>query len=299
LCGLRSGISFLDHLEKMYSPSRSPSIYFQSGPLAGNSYPLQMGVNTIGRDPSNYIVIKDRGISRNHAQLTLEPNGCWIADLESSGGTYVNGNRITTSVWLQHNDQIQLGNSTGFIIQFHQVSQSSLLSQPVQSVEKKSSCFRNCLIVGVTLLIVSCCCIVLLGGGGYYLYQSGELTPRTILNTLGFGVGEIQVVNLTDATLQADLYQLETESGSPESFEELSLDTYDMSAIGYILPGSYELRFSFSGGDPLGGSCWMQVESGDVYQFVAVPEGIAVALEGYEPSDPAELDIVSSSLCQP
>jgi pSer/pThr/pTyr-binding forkhead associated (FHA) protein len=283
----------------MQSTQVSPLIYFQSGSLAGNSFQLQMGANTLGRDPVNHIVVPDSGVSRNHAQLTLEPNGCWIADLDSSGGTYVNNNRISTSLWLQHNDQIQLSNSTVFIFQNPPDAQLVPPSQPAQPTQKSSGCFRNCIWIIVAFLVISCCCIVLLGGSGFYLYQSGELTPRTVLNSIGFGVGEIRVINLANATLQVDLYQLETESGSPSHYGDLSLDSLDRGAVGYILPGSYELRISYVDQVLNGGSCWMQIESGDVYQLVAVPEGIAISLDGYEPSDPAELDINSSSLCRP
>ena len=47
-------------------------LYVQNGPLAGSSLALQLGMQTIGRDPANQIAISDSQISRTHAQITVE-----------------------------------------------------------------------------------------------------------------------------------------------------------------------------------------------------------------------------------
>lgn len=50
---------------------------------------------TIGLDPDNDIPISDMIVSRRHAALTVRANGeCWIRDLESRNGTYVNGEAL-------------------------------------------------------------------------------------------------------------------------------------------------------------------------------------------------------------
>ncbi len=69
-------------------------LIIQSGAQAGQSIPLQMGTYKIGSEQTNQIVITDEQISPRHAQLTIAANGCWIADLSSSYGTFVNGSRI-------------------------------------------------------------------------------------------------------------------------------------------------------------------------------------------------------------
>jgi hypothetical protein len=69
--------------------------------------------------------------------------------------------------------------------------------------------------------------------------------------------------------------------------------------IGSIPPGSYELKVSFSGGIPGGGSCWLDIESGDVFQLVAVPKGITISKEGEDPISPDDIDYETSSLCKP
>lgn len=47
---------------------------------------------TIGLDPGNTLVISDMLVSRKHAELVEREDGeCWIRDLDSRNGTYVNG----------------------------------------------------------------------------------------------------------------------------------------------------------------------------------------------------------------
>ena len=47
---------------------------------------------TIGLDPGNSLVLPDMLVSRKHAELVEREGGeCWIKDLDSRNGTYVNG----------------------------------------------------------------------------------------------------------------------------------------------------------------------------------------------------------------
>jgi hypothetical protein len=58
-------------------------------------HPLTGVVVNIGRSESNNLVIKDQRVSRSHAQLRLVGNRYVIFDLDSTGGTFVNDQRIT------------------------------------------------------------------------------------------------------------------------------------------------------------------------------------------------------------
>jgi type II secretory pathway predicted ATPase ExeA len=62
----------------------------------------------IGRDPDNDIPIKAEYVSRHHAQVTVEQGACWIVDLNSTNGTFVNGKRIKKRI-LRDGDVIQIG----------------------------------------------------------------------------------------------------------------------------------------------------------------------------------------------
>ena len=64
---------------------------------------------SIGRDASNNIVLNDKLVSRNHAQLVIMDNGqVVIRDLGSSNGLFVNGNRIKES-YLTTGDVVKCG----------------------------------------------------------------------------------------------------------------------------------------------------------------------------------------------
>jgi pSer/pThr/pTyr-binding forkhead associated (FHA) protein len=58
-------------------------------------FPLQQAVVSIGRRLDNTLVIDDPRVSRTHAQLRAI-NGLYVIfDLNSTGGTYVNGQRVS------------------------------------------------------------------------------------------------------------------------------------------------------------------------------------------------------------
>lgn len=57
--------------------------------------PLRQGVVNIGRKLENHIIINDARVSRSHAQLRAVRGHYILFDLNSSGGTFVNGLRVT------------------------------------------------------------------------------------------------------------------------------------------------------------------------------------------------------------
>lgn len=70
-------------------------------------YPLSEAVTNIGRLSENHLVIEDGRVSRRHAQIRYINDRFVIFDLGSSGGTYVNNERITQAV-LKPGDVISL-----------------------------------------------------------------------------------------------------------------------------------------------------------------------------------------------
>ena len=66
---------------------------------------------TIGRAPTNAIVVKDERCSRNHAEV-FQAQGQWtLRDLDSRNGTLVDGQRMLTDYPLQAGDVVRIGNS--------------------------------------------------------------------------------------------------------------------------------------------------------------------------------------------
>jgi len=61
-------------------------------------HPLKESVVNIGRRLENHVVIDDPRISRNHAQLRAIKGRYVLFDLNSTGGTFVNGQRTSQTV---------------------------------------------------------------------------------------------------------------------------------------------------------------------------------------------------------
>jgi hypothetical protein len=61
---------------------------------------------SIGRDGANDIVIDHPLASRRHARLERDDNGYLVRDLDSTNGTYVNGDRIEGARALHNQDRI-------------------------------------------------------------------------------------------------------------------------------------------------------------------------------------------------
>ena len=78
----------------------------------GERYPLIGAHTVIGRDELADIVLDDPGISRRHCEVRVTNDGphlvTSIRDLGSTNGTFVNGQRIT-STRLDEGDQITVG----------------------------------------------------------------------------------------------------------------------------------------------------------------------------------------------
>lgn len=72
-----------------------------------------MKVITIGRDiNSNNIVVDDHKVSRIHLQMVLDDSGNYsVVDLNSTNGTFVNGQRITGEVPLKVTDELKIGDT--------------------------------------------------------------------------------------------------------------------------------------------------------------------------------------------
>lgn len=75
-----------------------------------NTSPIQQEWLTpavsIGRESSNDIVIDHPLASRRHARLEQDENGYIVRDLDSTNGTYVNGERISAPRLLHNQDTI-------------------------------------------------------------------------------------------------------------------------------------------------------------------------------------------------
>lgn len=70
----------------------------QSGSSAGSRFLIRDAVTRIGRDSSNDIMIQGEGssiVSVRHLELRWENGGYRVCDLQSTNGTYLNGEKVT------------------------------------------------------------------------------------------------------------------------------------------------------------------------------------------------------------
>jgi len=66
---------------------------------------------SIGRDTTNDIVIEHRLASRRHARFERDDVGFYVRDLDSTNGTFVNGEKIEGAHLLHTNDEVWIGDT--------------------------------------------------------------------------------------------------------------------------------------------------------------------------------------------
>lgn len=81
-----------------------------AGPYSGQTFTFnQHDTFLIGRNPEAHLCLpQDRFFSRNHCLLEISPPRCFLRDLGSTNGTFVNSERVQTA-FLKSGDRIQGG----------------------------------------------------------------------------------------------------------------------------------------------------------------------------------------------
>ncbi len=97
------------------NPPVQGMIKFLTGPLAGRPFSISKAITTIGRDPTNDIVIEqDQRVSRQHARL-LWQNGEWSIENVSQKAPLIVNQQNIRQARLQDNTLVGLGTDTSFI----------------------------------------------------------------------------------------------------------------------------------------------------------------------------------------
>jgi len=81
---------------------------FVSGPLVGQTINLDRDVTTIGSTAGNTVLLSDTGVSRKHLGIKRMEGGYELADLGSTNGVYVNGEKVARRK-LEVGDVIRVG----------------------------------------------------------------------------------------------------------------------------------------------------------------------------------------------
>jgi pSer/pThr/pTyr-binding forkhead associated (FHA) protein len=121
-----------------------------------------MKVITIGRSSENDIVVDDFKVSRVHLQLVFNDGICSIVDLNSSNGTFVNGQKINSEVRLQPNDVVRIGNTT---LPWQEYVNTHTTPPNTPTPLKPNNKTWLYVLIGVIALLLVC-------GGGFAIYYN-------------------------------------------------------------------------------------------------------------------------------
>lgn len=87
-----------------------PTLFVIRGVDQGSRFELTEPTIRLGRDPSSSIPLHDTEVSRHHAEIRRIDGEYSISDLNSSNGTFINGQRIRQQQ-LTSGDQLQVGST--------------------------------------------------------------------------------------------------------------------------------------------------------------------------------------------
>lgn len=87
---------------------KSHALLLLQTPGGPQPVPLESTAVSLGRGLGNDVILEDTRVSRHHAQLRYRQRRFWIADLGSTNGTFVNGERVSETA-LRDGDVISLG----------------------------------------------------------------------------------------------------------------------------------------------------------------------------------------------
>ena len=98
---------------------------------------LLPGSYVLGRSADNDLPVPDNTVSRSHAKIEISPDGqdCFLEDMGSHNGTFVNGRQVTARFQIRPGDQIMFG-QTRFQLLDDSATGSSQRSLPRTSISE-------------------------------------------------------------------------------------------------------------------------------------------------------------------
>jgi len=77
--------------------------------LTGRSYELKVDTTTVGRVADNAFEIPEASVSSHHAEILLRGQDVVVRDLNSTNGTFINGERVEGEAVLKPGQILRLG----------------------------------------------------------------------------------------------------------------------------------------------------------------------------------------------
>lgn len=110
-----------------------PAVVVKTGPKAGRRMELDVEV-AIGRQDGD-LVLEDPEVSRRHAVLRRSGASLIVEDLESTNGTFVNGERIESPTAVRPGDNVRVGRTT-LEIEPDPRADDTIVSQPYERADE-------------------------------------------------------------------------------------------------------------------------------------------------------------------
>jgi pSer/pThr/pTyr-binding forkhead associated (FHA) protein len=103
--------------------------------LALKEFEITGQIMTMGREPDNDIIVENLLVSGYHARIDPAGREYILTDLQSKNGTFVNGERVT-STKLKDGDQILVGKHTiVFTLSPEEIQEDQKLTEPTMFIE--------------------------------------------------------------------------------------------------------------------------------------------------------------------
>jgi pSer/pThr/pTyr-binding forkhead associated (FHA) protein len=80
-----------------------------SAGMTGRTHDLQVDKTTIGRVEDNTFQIAEPSVSSHHCEILLRGTDVVVHDLNSTNGTFINGDKVTNEAVLKPNQILRLG----------------------------------------------------------------------------------------------------------------------------------------------------------------------------------------------
>lgn len=157
----------------------------------GKIYPVKLEGLSFGRQPDNDVILEDLKVSRQHARLLLAGGRCWIRDLNTPGGTFLNGKRVVGQQEMRPEDQLVIGAAQfRLTLAKGENAQDGDLRQPSPTVGSITRPNRQ----AVAMIFVGAAFVVLIIVA--LLMVSGPLSPTRVE-----AIGETSQASLTPSAL--------------------------------------------------------------------------------------------------
>jgi len=116
--------------------NQNPRLTMTGGPHPGRTLTLSQSAQLVGRDPRSAFVVDHPQVSRRHARITRHGDGWVVEDLESTNGTFLNGERVLAPQPLADGDVIELGDAV--LLRFRTAREAAAPTAPATAEEAPS-----------------------------------------------------------------------------------------------------------------------------------------------------------------